>query len=126
MKELCSFFDHDREKADKKKEVVRAKEIMDELQMNVDFSPFPYGETLLSNAVDHSLDMVKMLIEKGADVNLENEMLSECPIDQLLEEDEMNGGLSDEKKAMKELLLSKGAKTAEERLNEVAESVRRG
>ena len=96
LKELCSFFDCDREKGDEKEEVPRAKEIIEELQLNVDFAALPYGETFLSGAVDHSLDMVKMLILKNADVNMENEMMSECALDKLLE-DEEQGGLSDGK-----------------------------
>ena len=123
LKELCSFFDIDHEKGDEKKEVARAKEIIEELQMDVNFPALPYGETFLSGAVNHSLDMMKMMIEKGADVNKENEMISETPIDALLEIEE-DRGLSNDEKAMKELLLSKGAKTAEQRWREVAASVR--
>ena len=125
LQELCSFFDFERKKGDEKKQVTRAKEIIEELQMNVNFPALPYGETFLSCAVNHSLGMVEMLIEKGADVNNENEMMSECAIDQILEEEESGDGLSDEKKAMKKLLLSKGAKTAEERWSDMAEMARK-
>ncbi|KAL7531935.1 hypothetical protein ACHAXR_004314 [Thalassiosira sp. AJA248-18] len=125
LKELCSFFDSDRKKGDEIKQVFRARAIVEELQMNVNFPVLPYGETLLSGSINHSLEMMQMLIEKGADVNMENEMMSECAIDQILEEEEMNDGLSDEKKAMKKLLLSKGANTAEERFLEIAELARK-
>lgn len=129
MDEFCSFFDHANsdDEGKKKREVARAREIIDELSMNVNFAALPYGETFLSNAVHHSLGMVELLVEKGADVNLEDEMISECAIDHLLEEEEdNNGGLSAEKEAMKQLLLSKGAKTAEERWLAMAEDIRSG
>ena len=41
-------------------------------------------------------------------------------------EGEEQGGLSDEKKAMKKLLLAAGAKSAEERWREMAEAIRKG
>mmetsp|Transcript_3735 Transcript_3735/g.9520 ORF Transcript_3735/g.9520 Transcript_3735/m.9520 type:complete len:211 (+) Transcript_3735:142-774(+) len=125
LRELCSFFDAFENKGDKKKQVVRAKEIIEELQMNVNFPALPYEETFLSRAVHHSLGMLEMLLEKGADVNRESGMLYECALDQILEEEDVGDGLSDEKKAMKRLLLSKGAKAAEERLGEAAEWARK-
>ena len=126
LTELCSFFDIDRTKGNEIKEVFRAREIIEELSMNVNFPVLPYGETFLSSSVGHSIEMMQMLIEKGADVNLENEMLSETALDVLLEQedDSSDGELSDEKKQMKKLLLSKGATTAEERWNERAEWAR--
>ena len=83
LSELCSFFDTDRDKKkeDKTKEVFRARAIIEELQMNVNFPALAYGETFLSASVLHSLEMMQMLIEKGADVNMENEMMCECAID---------------------------------------------
>lgn len=129
LKELRLFFERHRDltKEEKCKEVARTKEIIEQLQMNVNFSPFTYGETLLSESVYHSLEMVQLLIEKGADVNREDEMINECALDHILEEeDECDGELSWEKKAMKNLLLSNGAKTAEERWKDMAESIREG
>lgn len=125
LEELCSLFDR-KNKGKEKQDVVRAKEIIEELQLNVNFLALPYGETFLSRAVYHSLGMVQLLIEMGADVNMENEMMSECALDKLLEDEEYNGELSDDKKAMKKLLLSKGAKTAEQRWLEMAENIRNG
>ena len=67
---------------------------------------------------------MKMLIEKGADVNIETDM-GECALDVLLEmEEDADGNISDEKKTMKELILSKGAKTSEERWMDKADEVR--
>jgi len=130
MKELCSIFDSDHirsSKMNKKKlieEVTRAKDIIEEVGMNVNFPVLPYGETLLCRSIYHSLDMVKMLIEKEADVNIETDM-GECALDVLLEmEEDADGNISDEKKAMKELILSKGAKTSEERWMDKADEVR--
>ena len=126
LEELCSFFDVDREKGSQaKQDVVRAEEIIKGLELNVNFPALPYGETFLSGAVDHSLGMVQLLLDKGADVNFENEMMSECALDTILGEED-DGELSEEKKAMKKLLLSKGAKTAEQRYLEMAESIRNG
>ena len=130
MKELCSIFDSDHirsSKMNKKKlieEVTRAKDIIEEVGMNVNFPVLPYGETLLCRSIYHSLDMVKMLIEKEADVNIETDM-GECALDVLFEmEEDADGNISDEKKAMKELILSKGAKTSEERWMDKADEVR--
>lgn len=130
MKELCSIFDSDHirsSKMNKKKlieEVTRAKDIIEEVGMNVNFPVLPYGETLLCRSIYHSLDMVKMLIDKGADVNIETDM-GECALDVLLEmEEDADGNISDEKKTMKELILSKGAKTSEERWMDKADEVR--
>lgn len=130
MKELCSIFDSDHirsSKMNKKKligEVTRAKDIIEEVGMNVNFPVLPYGETLLCRSIYHSLDMVKMLIEKEADVNIETDM-GECALDALLEmEEDADGNISDETKAMKELILSKGAKTCEERWMDKADEVR--
>ena len=127
LKELCSFFDRDHMRNNRngrEAEVFRAKAIIEKLELNVNFPVLVYGETLLNESIHHSLDMVTMLIQMGADVNNENEMASECAIDMLLEEEEEEGKLSDEKEAIKKLLLSKGAKTAEERWLEKAEEVR--
>lgn len=127
LAELCSFFDpFDRKEGNEEGEVARAREIIEELSMNVNFAALPYGETFLSSAVYRGLGMVELLIEKGADVNLENELLPDCAIDHLLEEEDDNGGLSAEMKAMKQLLLSKGAKTVEERWLAKAEEIRGG
>jgi hypothetical protein len=129
LKELCSFFDSDHNMGSNKKkvgaEVARAKEIIEQLELNVNFPVLAYGETFLNQSIYHSIDMVKMLIEMGADVNKENEMMSECALDSILEEEDENGELSDEKKAIKQLLLSKGAKAAEERWMDKADEVRR-
>mmetsp|Transcript_17320 Transcript_17320/g.29860 ORF Transcript_17320/g.29860 Transcript_17320/m.29860 type:complete len:162 (-) Transcript_17320:11-496(-) len=97
LKEFCSFFDSEsgRKKGDEIKQVFRAKEIIEELQMNVNFPALAYGQTFLSASICHSLEMMQLLIAKGADVNVENEMMSECAIDELLEEEEINGGLTD-------------------------------
>ena len=104
--------------------MTRAKDIIEEVGMNVNFPVLPYGETLLCRSIYHSLDMVKMLIEKGADVNFETDM-GECALDSLLEmEEDADGDISDKKKAMKELILSKGAKTSEERWMDKADEVR--
>ena len=127
LKELISFFDHDHMRSNRKgreAEVFRAKDIIEKLELNVNFPVLVYGETLLNESIHHSLDMVTMLLQKGADVNNENEMMSECALDMLLEEEDSEGKLSDEKKAMKKLLLSKGAKTAEERWLDKADEVR--
>eukprot|EP00584_Thalassiosira_punctigera_P022841 CAMPEP_0172548804 /NCGR_PEP_ID=MMETSP1067-20121228/18017_1 /TAXON_ID=265564 ORGANISM="Thalassiosira punctigera, Strain Tpunct2005C2" /NCGR_SAMPLE_ID=MMETSP1067 /ASSEMBLY_ACC=CAM_ASM_000444 /LENGTH=214 /DNA_ID=CAMNT_0013336075 /DNA_START=31 /DNA_END=672 /DNA_ORIENTATION=+ len=130
LTELRAMFDPpsdpDEETADARKEQAeRAKEIIEAIRMDVDFPALPYGETFLSGAICHSLDMVKMLLEKGADVNKENEMMNQTALDQLLEEEDCEGSLSNDKKEMKRLLLSKGATTAEQRWNEVASSIRR-
>ncbi len=127
LKELCSFFDHEHmssKRIGREAEVFRAKEIIEKLELNVNFPVLVYGETFLNRSIDHSLDMVTMLLQMGADVNAENEMMSECALDGLLEEEDNKGKLSDEKKAMKKLLLSKGAKTAEERWMDKADEVR--
>ena len=123
LKELCSFFERSNRKG-REAEVFRAKEIIEKLELNVNFPVLVYGETLLNESIHHSLDMVTMLLQKGADVNNENEMMAECALDMLLEEEDSEGKLSDEKKAMKKLLLSKGAKTAEERWLDKADEVR--
>ena len=122
-KELCSFFGHDRTKGNEIEEVFRANEIIEELSMNVNFASLPYGETFLSSSVGHSLEMMQMLVEKGADVNLENEVAGETALDVLLELEDYRQ-LSDEEKEMKKFLLSMGAKTAEERFYEIAELAR--
>ena len=129
LKELCSFFDRDHmrnNRTGREAEVFRAKAIIEKLELNVNFPVLVYGETLLNESIHHSLEMVQMLLQMGADVNNENEMASECALDMLLDEEEdcEGGELSDEKKAIKKLLLSKGAKTAEERWLEKAEEVR--
>lgn len=128
LKELCSFFDYEHmnsKNIGREAEVFRAKKIIQELELNVNFPVLVYGETLLNRSIDHSLDMDTMLIQMGADVNAENEMMAECALDGLLEEEDNKGTLSDEKKAMKKLLLSKGAKTAEERWMDKADEVRK-
>ncbi len=127
LKELCSFFDFDHmhsKEIKREAEVFRAKKIIEELELNVNFPVLAYGETFLNQSINHSLDMVMMLIKMGADVNNESEMGAECAIDGLLDEEDNTGSLSDEKKAMKKLLFSKGAKTAEERWNDKADEVR--
>ena len=127
VKELSSFFDTEHVFGDNKnveKDVARAREIIDELDLNVNFPILPYGETLLVNSVHHSLAMMKLLIEKGADVNVENEMMSECALDKILE-DEDSGELSEEQKAMKALLLANGAKTTEERWIDIANGAKK-
>lgn len=128
LSELCSFFDtssnRDKKREDKIKEVFRARAIIEELQMNVNFPALAYGETFLAASVLHSIEMMQMLIEKGADVNMENEMMCECPIDILLEIEEGNE-LTEEEGKMKKLLLENGAKTAEERLTDMAEQAKK-
>eukprot|EP00573_Skeletonema_grethae_P003017 CAMPEP_0201688826 /NCGR_PEP_ID=MMETSP0578-20130828/2525_1 /ASSEMBLY_ACC=CAM_ASM_000663 /TAXON_ID=267565 /ORGANISM="Skeletonema grethea, Strain CCMP 1804" /LENGTH=191 /DNA_ID=CAMNT_0048173285 /DNA_START=142 /DNA_END=717 /DNA_ORIENTATION=+ len=126
LKELCSFFDFDHmcsKTIKREAEVFRAKKIIEELELNVNFPVLAYGETFLNQSINHSLDMVTMLIQMGADVNAENQMMAECALDGLLEEEDNKGTLSDEKKAMKKLLLSKGAKTPEERWMDKADEV---
>ena len=123
LSELCSFFEsssnRDKTKDDKIKEVIRAREIIEELQMNVNFPALAYGETFLAASVSHSIEMMQLLLEKG-----ENEMMCECPIDVLMEIEDDNE-LTEEEKKMKKLLLDKGAKTAEQRLTEMAEQVKK-
>jgi len=62
----------------------------------------PYGETLLLNALHHSVSMVRQLLDMGADPNIEH------PLDELLEipEDER----TPDEVAMIGLLVAKGAK----------------
>jgi len=129
LDELCSFFDREtrRSKAQQKQDVARANEIIVKLQLNVNFIALPYGETFLSGAVHHSLGMVQLLLVRGADVNAENEMMAECALDKILEVEDMNDGkLSEDMKAMKKLLLSMGAKNAEQRWMEMAKDIRKG
>ena len=124
LKELCKFFWDERTRNDheKREEVVRAKEIIEKLQMNVNYKVLGWNDkTLLSGSVNHSLGMMEMLIEKGADVNLGSGMADETPLDTILDEEDFDDGqLSEEMKAMKSLLLSKNALTEEERWNEKA------
>jgi hypothetical protein len=82
-------------------EVARAKETIEQLELNVNFPVLAYGEAFLNLSIYHSIDMVNTLIEKGADVNKVNEMMSECALDMILEKEDKNGELSDEKKAIK-------------------------
>jgi len=111
----------------KQQDVKRAREIIEELQLNVNFKALPYGSTFLSSAVmNYSVDMAKMLLEKGADVNNEDTMDGATAIDKILEYEEEGKKLSDDMKEMKNLLLSKGAKTYEERMNQMAMDFRAG
>mmetsp|Transcript_11640 Transcript_11640/g.17098 ORF Transcript_11640/g.17098 Transcript_11640/m.17098 type:complete len:108 (+) Transcript_11640:648-971(+) len=64
--------------------------------MSVNFPALPHGETFLAASSLHSLEMMQMLLEKGADVNIEHEIMYECPIDVLLEIEEEDGELSEE------------------------------
>ena len=124
LDELCKFFWDERTRSDeeKREEVVRAKEIIEKLRMDVNYKVLGWNDkTLLSGSVNHSLGMMEMLIEKGADVNLGSGMAVETPLDAILDEEDFDDGqLSEEKKAMKSLLLSKNALTEEERWNEKA------
>lgn len=125
LDELCGIFTRRQKNDDaaKAKEIFRAREIIEQLEMNVNFPALPYGETFLNMAIRHSFDMVTLLIEKGADVNQESQIGSETALDNLLECEDCNG-LSGEMKKMKELLLAKGAKTQEERLMAAVEEIR--
>jgi hypothetical protein len=84
-----------------------------------------YGETLLSAAVRHSVDMIQLLLEYGADPNLENDMACETAYDQVeeyLQEEEEEAGdknNSESQQKMKELLLNYGAICFEERMARV-------
>ena len=120
------IYDRDRSKnkvqieTQKQQDVKRAREIIEELQLNVNFKALPYGHTFLSTAVEnYSVDMAKMLLEKGADVNNEDTMDGATAIDKILEYEEEGQKLSDDMKEMKNLLLSKGAKTYKERKDQI-------
>ena len=63
--------------------------------------------------------MAKMLLEKGADVNNEDTMDGATAIDKILEYEKEDKKLSDDMKEMKNLLLSKGAKTYKERKDQI-------
>jgi len=134
MIELVRIFDieylyDNKIKTGDEKLVQRASDIIDELNLNVNFKALPYGKTFLSGAVDcHGIDMIKLLLSKGADVNNEDTMDGRTALDSILEYEEEDQGenkkLSDKMNEMKILLLSKGAKTYEERMNELTMNVR--
>lgn len=46
-------------------EVARAKETIEQLELNVNFRVLAYGEAFLNQSIYHSIDMVNTLIEKG-------------------------------------------------------------
>lgn len=79
-----------------KRQVRRAREIIESIQLNVNFNELPYGETM-----------------DGA-----------TALDNILEIEEERK-LSTEEQTMKTLLLSKGAKTYEERMNDKTMNLRR-
>ena len=116
---LNSFFGVTKSAEEKRAEVVRAKEIIELLGMDVNRKVLCGDTTLLYASVDHSLEMVEMLLQKGADVNLESSMPLQTALDAILD-DEGDRTLSEEKKAMKSLLLSKNAKTKEERARQMS------
>ena len=100
-------------------QVQHASNIIDEIGLNVNSKILPYGESFLSNAVIHSLDMVKMLLEKGADVNNEDTMDGITALDKIMELEECLDELPDDMKVIKDLLLSKGAKTIRQRMSQI-------
>jgi hypothetical protein len=68
----------------------------------------PYGETLLYNALTHSVAMVKLLLEIGADPSVGNMMDGETPLDALLEMEEDDRSADQQK--MIALMTAQGAK----------------
>ena len=115
---LNSFFGVTKSAEEKRAEVVRAKEIIELLGMDVNRKVLCGDTTLLYASVDHSLQILQMLLQKAADVNLESSMPLQTALDAILD-DEEDRTLSEEKKAMKSLLLSKNAKTKEERARQM-------
>jgi hypothetical protein len=125
LEELAGFMDLDRcyklSKPDSEKlrqeDLVRAREILSSSNPPVDLNikVLEYGQTLLSGSVSHSTAMLKLLLEHGADPNLENDMGGETAFDKVeewLEEYEDNA----EYLEMKQALLEKGAVCFEDRM----------
>ena len=128
LNELISLLDIENRKKGQEgqQQVQRARDIIEKLELNVNFKAMPYGGTFLSSAIDHGIDMVKLFLEKGADVNNEDTMDSATALDHILESEEFNDDmpLDEEMTLIKTLLLSKGAKTYEERMNQLADKIR--
>jgi hypothetical protein len=80
----------------------------------------------LNAVMNYSIDMAKILVEYGADVNNEDTMDGATAIDMILEYEEKGKKLSDDMKEMENLLLSKEAKAYEERMNQMAVDFRAG
>ena len=137
LDELLSIFDDGKSTADnvakmkavrvqtEQCQVRRAREIIESIQLNVKFNALPYGETFVGRSVHRdSADKLTMVVEKGADVNNEETMDGATALDNILEIEEERK-LSTEEQTMKTLLLSKGAKTYEERMNDETMNLRR-
>jgi hypothetical protein len=109
--------------ATKQQDVLRARDMLSQQSdVNLNIKVLPYGETLLSAAVRHSVDMIQIFLAHGADPNLENDMASETAYDQVeeyLQEELEDGDENSELQQMKELLLSYGANCFEERMARV-------
>ena len=101
-----------------KDQVKRTSDIIDTIGLNVNFRALN-GETFLSNAVTHSLDMVKMLLEKVADVNVKDTMNRFTALDRIMEHEEYRDEMSNDLKVMKELLIEHGAKTYKQRMSKI-------
>ena len=80
----------------------------------------PYGQTFLSAAASYGYDMLKLLLEHGADPNLENDMGGDTALDEVELWVEDMGDDESEAKAelikMKNILLAKGAKLVQDRM----------
>ena len=82
----------------------QVKEIFDRKILPNNMRSESYGETLLSEAVRHSLAMVKVLVEAGEDPNTGNMMDGETPLEWLLEQAEYGEGLDSEQLSIVEYL----------------------
>lgn len=108
--------------ATKQQDVLRVRDMLSHhSDLNLNIKVLAYGETLLSAAVRHSVDMIQILLEHGADPNLENDMASETAYDQVEEyiQEEEEGEEDSELQQMKQLLLNHGAICFEERMARV-------
>lgn len=74
----------------------------------------PFGETLLSASVCHGVEMLSLLLECGADPNVENDMAGETAYDKV--EEYLQEGESPDLLQMKQSLLDWGAICFEERM----------
>jgi hypothetical protein len=112
---ICTLSQVDLECRFKETDIIRAKEILgSNSEVDVNIKVLPNGETFLSGSVSHSVGMVKVMLEHGADPNLENDMANETAYDKVEEYLEDFG--SPELEEMKQLLLDKGAVCFEDRM----------
>jgi hypothetical protein len=96
-------------KEERSQEAERVKELLETKGVHANIRTMAYGTTLLNCALDHSVDMVRVVLEAGADTNAGDTMGRQTPMDRIHKMQEENGQLSAKYQEIKKLLLDKGA-----------------